>query len=205
MTEDFLTLAPGFDDPTHDAQRVFRQILDAVSMPGRAVKLNDAFQGLDGLSDIVARPLAAALLALADFETPVWLDSSELADLAALIRFHGGAPITQDPAQAAFAVIRHCNRLPALSTFAWGTPEYPDRSTTLLIQVDALSGGAPIILSGPGIPERQQITPRGLPAHFWTERAQMQRDFPCGVDCFLFSRESVIGLPRTTLAQAVEA
>jgi alpha-D-ribose 1-methylphosphonate 5-triphosphate synthase subunit PhnH len=35
--------------------------------------LNDAFMGLDGLSDSVARPLAAALLALADFETPVWL------------------------------------------------------------------------------------------------------------------------------------
>jgi len=205
MSDDFLTLAPGFDEPTHDAQRVFRQMLDAVAMPGRVVKLNDAFSGLDSLSDSVARPLAAALLAMADFETPVWLDSSALTDLAALIRFHGGAPITQDPALAAFAVIRHCNTLPALSTFAWGTPEYPDRSTTLLIQVDALSGGTPISLTGPGIPERQQIAPRGLAARFWTERAHMQRDFPCGVDCFLFNRESVFGLPRTTLAQAMEA
>jgi alpha-D-ribose 1-methylphosphonate 5-triphosphate synthase subunit PhnH len=205
MSAELATLVPGFDDPTHDAQRVFRQLLEAIAMPGRPLSLSHAFTGLDGLSEAVSRPLAAALLALADFETPVWLDGRALGDLAALIRFHGGAPITEDAATAAFAVILPCNAMPPLSAFAWGTPEYPDRSTTLLIHVDALSGGASVSLTGPGIRERQTITPRGLPLAFWAERVEMQRDFPCGVDCFLFDRERVIGLPRTTVAQLVEA
>ena len=36
---DLRTLAPGLADPAHDAQQLFRAILDATSHPGRIVSL----------------------------------------------------------------------------------------------------------------------------------------------------------------------
>ena len=38
-------LAPGFADPAHDAQRLFRSVLDAFSHPGRIGELHDAAAG----------------------------------------------------------------------------------------------------------------------------------------------------------------
>jgi alpha-D-ribose 1-methylphosphonate 5-triphosphate synthase subunit PhnH len=195
------TLAGGLQDPVHDAQRIFRILLDAMCHPGRRFSLGGRFAGLDGLAAAVPAPLAAALLSLADFETPVWLEAAFAADLGPLLRFHAGTPLAAEPRQAAFAVAR-ANAVPPLDAFAWGSPEYPDRSTTLLIVVEALSGGEPHLVSGPGIAAPFAFAPRGLPPAFWQQRRDMQAEFPLGVDCLLFDRDGVAALPRTTVASA---
>jgi alpha-D-ribose 1-methylphosphonate 5-triphosphate synthase subunit PhnH len=68
----------------------------------------------------------------------------------------------------------------------------------LLIRVDSLTGGEPVVLSGPGIQHTATIAPAGLPEHFWQERAALAPLFPCGVDCYLVCGAGLIGLPRTT-------
>lgn len=200
MSAELINLARGFAEPVHDAGAVFRLLLDALAMPGRALALDDAFCGLDDLDAGIARPLAAALLTLADFETPVWIDADPGRHLETLIRFHCGAPVAAVRREAPFAVIRDAAGLPALDGFSWGVPEYPDRAATLLIQLPSLDGGLPLSLSGPGIADAREFAPLGLPARFWQEREAMQADFPCGVDCFLFDGSRVAGLPRTTIA-----
>ncbi|MEA3129828.1 MAG: alpha-D-ribose 1-methylphosphonate 5-triphosphate synthase subunit PhnH, partial [Paraburkholderia sp.] len=89
----------------------------------------------------------------------------------------------------------------ALESFALGAAESPEQSVTLLIRVEALTGGAPVVLSGPGIQHTQTIAPVGLPEHFWRERAALAPLFPCGVDCYLVCGNTLIGLPRTTQAK----
>jgi alpha-D-ribose 1-methylphosphonate 5-triphosphate synthase subunit PhnH len=204
MNENLVTLARGFAEPVHDAGSVFRAILDATAQPGRPVALGTRFAGLDDLAADIPRPLAAALLALADFETPVWIDRDERRELEALVRFHCGARLATCPAEASFAVIRQAERIPDLDAFAWGTPEYPDRSATLLVVVDSLDGGTPMTLTGPGIETHRRFAPAGLPARFWQERRLMQADFPCGLDCLFFDATLVLALPRTSLAQPLE-
>jgi alpha-D-ribose 1-methylphosphonate 5-triphosphate synthase subunit PhnH len=194
------TLAGGLQDPVHDAQRIFRTVLDAMSHPGRPYALQGRYGGLAGLGDAVPATVVAALLSLADFETPVWLQAGLAEQLGPLLRFHAGTPITVDTQRAAFAVARAAN-LPALDAFAWGSAEYPDRSTTLLLVVDSFVGGEPLTLSGPGIATPFSFAPAGLPPDFWRQRQKMQSEFPRGVDCLLFDRESVAALPRTTVAQ----
>ncbi|HEX3381174.1 MAG TPA: phosphonate C-P lyase system protein PhnH [Paraburkholderia sp.] len=192
------TLTPGFADPVHDTQTVFRTLLDALSRPGTIGVIRDV---LPELRNTPVEPAAfAALLTLCDYATPVWLAQPDLA-LASALRFHTGAPLVDAPGEAAFVYLHDANALPPLESFAPGSAESPEQSATLLIRVDALTGGAPVTLSGPGILDTETISPVGLPARFWRERALLAPLFPCGIDCYLVCGPRVIGLPRTTEAK----
>jgi len=192
------TLTPGFADPVHDTQAVFRILLDALSRPGTVGVVE---HGLPEVRATRAELAAfAALLTLCDYATPVWLAQPDAA-LSTALRFHTGAPLVSEPEQAAFAYIHDASAMPALESFALGAAESPEQSVTLLIRVEALTGGAPVVLSGPGIQHTETIAPVGLPEHFWRERAALAPLFPCGVDCYLVCGNTLIGLPRTTQAK----
>jgi alpha-D-ribose 1-methylphosphonate 5-triphosphate synthase subunit PhnH len=192
------TLAPGFADPIHDTQAVFRTLLDALSRPGTVGVIENVLP--EGRATRPEFAAFAALLALCDYATPVWLAQPDTA-LGSALRFHTGAPLVDEPGQAAFAYIHDAGALPPLESFALGAAESPEQSVTLLIRVDALTGGAPIVLSGPGIQHTATIAPVGVPEHFWRERAALAPLFPCGVDCYLVCGARLIGLPRTTQAK----
>jgi alpha-D-ribose 1-methylphosphonate 5-triphosphate synthase subunit PhnH len=197
------TMAPalaGLSDPVHDGQRIFRAVLDALSRPGKPVALHGSYNGLADLPAHAPAPLTAVLLALADHETPVWLDPHLTPLLSGLLRFHCGAPLVSTTGAASFAAFGAGTTLPPLQQFAWGSAEYPDRGCTLLVAMDSLQGGQPITLRGPGILDSLVIAPQGLPDSFWSQRSAMQQEFPLGVDCLLFDATCVVGLPRTTLA-----
>ena len=95
--------------------------------------------------------------------------------------------------------------LPSFAHFALGSQEYPDRSTTIIVEVEALDGGRLLQLSGPGIRETVQIAPKGLPEMFlrqWTDNRAL---FPRGVDVVLTAGRQLIALPRTCKITALEA
>lgn len=193
-------LSPGFADPVHDTQAVFRTLLDALARPGtigiveRVLPRDPAATTPRTKAD---RATLATLLALCDGSTPVWLATPD-AVLGSTLRFHTGAPLVDDPRDAAFAYVHDAQALPTLECFAIGEPETPEQSVTLLIRVDSLTGGAPVVLRGPGIERTQTIAPTGLPSRFWRERAELAPLFPCGIDCYLVCGDALIGLPRTT-------
>jgi alpha-D-ribose 1-methylphosphonate 5-triphosphate synthase subunit PhnH len=192
------TLAPGFADPVHDTQVVFRTLLDALSRPGSVGVVENVLPEVQATRAELAA--FAALLTLCDYATPVWLAQADTA-LSSALRFHTGAPLVNEPGQAAFAYIHDASAMPALESFALGAAESPEQSVTLLIRVEALTGGAPVVLSGPGIQHTATIAPLGLPEHFWRERAALAPLFPCGIDCYLVCGNTLIGLPRTTQAK----
>ncbi|MBN3847693.1 phosphonate C-P lyase system protein PhnH [Paraburkholderia sp. Ac-20342] len=201
------TLTPGFADPVHDTQAVFRTLLDALSRPGTPGVVGDRLPGSSEAHETHdshearAEPAAfAALLTLCDYATPIWLAQADTA-LASALRFHTGAPLVETPAEAAFAYIHDADALPPLDSFALGNAESPEQSATLLIRVASLTGGAPVVLRGPGIRETATIAPAGLPARFWRERAALAPLFPCGIDCYLVCGTRLVGLPRTTEAK----
>ena len=86
----------------------------------------------------------------------------------------------------------------AWTRFALGTPDYPDRSATLLLPVLSLTNGAPLALTGPGIETDRTIAPAGLPAGFLPVMAQNHAGFPLGFDLVLVAGEDALALPRTT-------
>jgi alpha-D-ribose 1-methylphosphonate 5-triphosphate synthase subunit PhnH len=190
------TLAPGFADPVHDSQAVFRVLLDALARPGSTRAIEVALGDSDALANGPSAALAA-LLTLCDYATPVWLQRRDDA-LASTIRFHTGAPLVDAPDQAAFAYIDDAAALPSPEAFPLGDPAAPERSATLLIRVDAFEGGRPLKLTGPGIETVAMIAPVGIDDTFWTARAALATVLPCGIDCYLVCGRAVMGIPRTT-------
>lgn len=188
------TLLPGFDDPVGGAQATFRAALQALAHPG-AIQSLDAASGVpDGLSPA----MTAMLLALADIDAPVWLPAGVGETVRGFLRFHCGCPLVDEPAQARFVAVPAGCAAPALDRCDAGDPAYPDRSATLLLEVQAFDAGTPLTLSGPGIPGSRALRVQGLPAGFQAQWAANHSMFPLGVDLFLTQGSRLCGLPRTT-------
>ncbi|MFN3349594.1 phosphonate C-P lyase system protein PhnH [Pseudorhodoplanes sp.] len=189
-------LSAAFADPVRDAQAVFRAAMNALARPGMVLQLDCALAPPAPLST----GAAAIALALADYETPLWLDAELAASeaVAAWLRFHTGAPVVADPARAVFALISDARALPDLALFSWGEQDYPDRSATLIVQVASLSAGTALRLSGPGIETAQMLRAGPLPADFADRAGANRALFPRGVDFLLVADKAVAALPRST-------
>ncbi|MEM8974083.1 MAG: phosphonate C-P lyase system protein PhnH [Pseudomonadota bacterium] len=185
----------GFANAISESQASFRSVMEALSRPGRAVTLPVLPASPTGFP----AGMAAIALTLTDYETPVWFDEKLRAidEVRRFIAFHTNAPVISEPSEASFAFSLEAKSLPDLGLFAQGSLEFPDRSTTLVVEVASLTGGLPIKLQGPGIESIQSIEPTSLPADF-AERLTHNRElFPCGVDIILSAGETIVGLPRS--------
>jgi alpha-D-ribose 1-methylphosphonate 5-triphosphate synthase subunit PhnH len=189
-------LPAGFADKVLSAQSIFRSVMDAMARPGSIQRIASTAGTPVGMM----RGAAAIALTLFDHDTPVWLDGrmSATADVAKWLRFHTSAPVVADSSIASFALVGDPQSLPALDRFAFGSNEYPDRSTTLVLQVESLTDGPIVELQGPGIDGsavlRASIQPRDL-----FERLSINAAlFPRGIDVVLVHDDSIVAIPRTT-------
>jgi alpha-D-ribose 1-methylphosphonate 5-triphosphate synthase subunit PhnH len=189
---------PGLADPVHDAQRCFRAVLDAMAHPGRVVSVAGALAAPPPAP--LGEAAGAQLLTLCDIDTPLWL-SPEARSAATYLQFHCGAPIARSPQEARFALVADAAALPALDTFALGEDEYPDRSTTLVLQVADLAEGSGATLRGPGIQSIARLAVDGLPAGFWEQRAALQPLFPRGLDIVFACGSLLAAVPRSTMIE----
>ncbi|MBT9314691.1 phosphonate C-P lyase system protein PhnH [Leptothoe spongobia] len=187
-----ITQLAGFADAIHDAQHTFRALLDALARPGipqTTVSLTPP-SGLES-------SCAATCLTLLDLETSVWLQPGLPADVRSWLVFHTGCRFTDHPHAADFALIWQLNNAPELSEFSWGTAEYPESSTSLLIQLPNLTGGEPITLEGPGILSEIEVS-LPMESAFWQQWETMTANYPLGLDCWCFAQNQIMGLPRTS-------
>jgi len=188
-------LAPAFADPVRGSQRVFRSVMDAMARPGTIVAAGGLAQAPQPLGLVAA----AVALTLIDYETPVWLDPAlaQSTEVAAWLRFHTGAPLADDPRQAAFGFIADPPRMPPFEAFSQGSMEYPDRAATLVLQVERLSDNGGFWLSGSGIRGSRALSASPLPADFAARMRANRALFPRGLDIIVASATMVAALPRS--------
>lgn len=178
-------LGGGFTDTSRDAAIAFRATLDALSRPGTIVTVAGA---------IPPAPLSIAagvvILTLIDGTTPLHLaggyDTKPVRDW---ITFHTGAPLVA--AQNAAFALGDWAALQPLGRFAIGSPEYPDRSATLIVECANLAASG-TTLTGPGINGSARLSLPD-PAAF----AANARLYPLGLDFFLTCGTQLAGLPRS--------
>lgn len=189
-------LPPGFADKVLSAQSTFRSVMEAMARPGTVRRIVPGA----GAPAPMMPATAAMALTLFDHDTPLWLDAPlrEAADVAKWLKFHTSAPIVTDPSVAAFALAADGEALPALERFALGTSDYPDRSTTLILQVGALGAGEAFELRGPGIDGTATVRATLSPADLFDRLRINAALFPRGIDVVLVAGDELVALPRTT-------
>jgi len=185
------TFEGGFSDPPVEAARAFRAVMTAMARPADIAQVTGATP---------PAPLSVAagvvVLTLCDPETAIFLAPSH--DTQAVrdwITFQTGAPVAC-PAEAQFA-IGIWDELPR-SQFNRGTSEYPDRSATLIVEMDVLDNSG-AVLRGPGIEDKAQLSLPQVDA--FVENAAA---FPLGLDFIFTSADRLAALPRTTRVSAPE-
>jgi len=191
--------ALAFADPVFESQAVFRRIMRAMATPGTIFPCGEALAPPAPL----APAAAAALLTLADFETPLWIAPSFAAAsgdaVAAYLTFHTGAPLAPSPETAAFALIDLAADGLRLERFALGSAEYPDRSTTVVAQGASLSEGLALSLAGPGVQGEAELRAAPLPRDFLAQWRANRSRFPLGVDMILAAGTNLACLPRSVV------
>jgi alpha-D-ribose 1-methylphosphonate 5-triphosphate synthase subunit PhnH len=187
----------GFIDPVDDANAVFRQVLDALAHPGRIVRIVQPTRVPRGS---LGRAAIGVALALADFETPVWLDEAA-APAGSHLRFHCNCPIVSKPDQASFLFVAEAALVPDLEMLPLGSDAYPDQGATLVIEVAALAAEGALTLEGPGIDGGSRLGVTGLRPEFWDTRAALAPLFPRGIDLLLTRGDLLVAIPRTTLVR----
>ncbi|MBR0694191.1 phosphonate C-P lyase system protein PhnH [Bradyrhizobium lablabi] len=189
-------LPAGFADKVLSAQSTFRSVMDAMARPGSVQRITAAA----GMPAGVMRGSAAIALTLFDHDTPIWLDAamSATSDVAKWLKFHTSAPVIADSSIASFALIGEANDLPSLDRFAFGSNEYPDRSTTLILQVDSLAQGPTFELRGPGIDGAALLQAMIRPRDLFERLSVNETLFPRGIDVVLVHDDRIVAIPRST-------
>jgi alpha-D-ribose 1-methylphosphonate 5-triphosphate synthase subunit PhnH len=193
-------LPAGFADKVLSAQSTFRSVMDAIARPGSVQRIVAAA----GTPGAMMRGTAAIALTLFDHDTPVWLDPqmSETSEVTKWLKFHTGAPVVGDSSICSFALIGDPAALPPLDRFSFGTNEYPDRSTTLILQVESLTQGRSLELRGPGIDGAAVLQAAIEPADLLQRLAINTALFPRGIDVVLVHDDTIVAIPRTTRLSA---
>jgi alpha-D-ribose 1-methylphosphonate 5-triphosphate synthase subunit PhnH len=189
-------LPAGFADKVLAAQSTFRSVMDAMARPGSVRPIAAAA----GTPSPMMRGTAAIALTLFDHDTPVWLDPSmsETSEVTKWLKFHTGAPVIADSSICSFALIGDARALPGLDRFSFGSNEYPDRSTTLILQVESLTQGMSLELRGPGIDGTAVLQAAIQPADLFERLALNATLFPRGIDVVLVADDAIVAIPRTT-------
>lgn len=189
-------LPAGFADKVLLAQSTFRSVMEAMARPGSVQHVTASV----GAPAAVMCGTAAIALTLFDHDTPIWLDPqmSDTAEVGKWLKFHSGTPVVADPSVCSFALVGDAAALPDLGRFSFGSNEYPDRSTTLILQVESLTRGNEYRLCGPGIDGTAVLRATILSPDLFERLAVNEALFPRGIDVVLVADDAVVAIPRTT-------
>lgn len=188
----------GLENPVLDALAAFRQLIDAMSQPGKIVTIDKMQEHPDALNPASY----AVILSMMDQDTEVnLLGEVNTASVRDSLSFHNAISLSEDISSAAFVICNE-NERPDLGSLNLGTEAWPDQSCTLIIQCDSFEEGMTYLASGPGIQTTNKIRCSALNDMLAKQREKLALQFPLGVDVIFTCNNELFCLPRTTLLKA---
>lgn len=200
MSMNLTNVSSGFENIERDSQNIFRQVLNSFSRPGIAFDINPRVKSSASVTYSIGVSLLLALMETGSvLYTPGELIDSNLSNF---LKFHTGCKLTTIANQAHYIWVQDPQCLPSLSSCALGSVEYPEKSSTLIIEVESFKSPTQLSANhtwhGPGIKEGIDLEIMGLNDSFWKERQEIRLLYPCGVDIIFCTATQIVALPRST-------
>lgn len=205
-------------DGVYHTQNVFRQLLAAMSEPGRVVAI-PPWSPPDP-SPFVSPPLASIALTLLDRQVTFATGGSGQQALAAALQTLTWAKAAEPGSPAEYVFIQEPTDAQEIRRFLSplfaGELLNPGQGALITILVSRVQAVEPTDcpelsriatrlwrMSGPGIPGTRLVAVSGLEEDWIRRREEMVRDYPMGTDFLLVDHEGhLVGVPRhTTLHQ----
>lgn len=166
-------------------QRVFRELVEALSRPG---DMRDLTTCVDG-----AAAQRAVLATLMDGEMTLADPHGQIASADwPLLQAKPGAT------ESARYIVADGRRAPDFQPLL-GSLESPEFGATVLVEIDCVGEGALTLeLAGPGVDGKRTLYLAGLHPDWLARRADWVGGFPLGVDLLLSDTRRLVALPRTT-------
>ena len=182
----------GFDDPALGPHQTFRAILAAMDHPGQLVTINENPYA----PDVFNSASAATCLTLLDDETPVWTDVDPMGPAINWLQLDCGSSVVTEPCMANFAIITRPATMPALEYFRVDRYEYPEKATTMVVQVDDILPGKDNKYSHISVDKNAQLELKGVPNKFWNQWQQLSDLYSLGIDVFFTCDDVLVALPK---------
>ncbi|MCZ2259165.1 phosphonate C-P lyase system protein PhnH [Sporosarcina sp. G11-34] len=193
-------------DVVHDTQEVFRTILHCMSRPGTIKNIEEVGKPVKPFG-YCQHSTSVTAITLLDAEVSFHV----IGENATAIENYLSAFTLSKVADVHIAdyifIMKDAKKQTISDIFnkaKKGTLLNPHESATIIVETDALSNGKDLLLKGPGIQHTENVKIDG--SEFWVmERAEVNKEYPLGVDMVLIDRESnMICLPRTTMIHDCE-
>lgn len=188
-------ITAGLNNPGHQSQQIFRQVLKVMSEPGLVEQLPE-LESLPPLDNACY----GLILSLLDQSTPLLLSAEfNQPSVRQNLSFHTGVPFTDVAAEAAF-VLAFAGEIDSLTAYNKGSAEYPETGASLILRVNGINNGCgtTMTLSGPGIPGQRLLQLDGISdtlCQYLTERPD---EFPSGIDLLICCGNQLVCIPRST-------
>jgi alpha-D-ribose 1-methylphosphonate 5-triphosphate synthase subunit PhnH len=194
--------------PSHEEiilQKVFRRVLQAMSRPGRTYSVAAQYSVSDRWSSLML-----VLRTVLDHEVSFCVVGNGTGKELERMIFDKTKSKVADIASADYIIVPDGDSHGEILKAQRGTPEYPDRSATVIFSLPSLllkEEGKPLLaFTGPGI--REEIVTAPLKGIEFRELAclkEINSEYPLGVDTlFIDQGGRVMALPRSTAIEIKE-
>ena len=98
---------------------------------------------------------------------------------------------------AKFVIITRPANMPALDTFRVGRFEYPEKATTIVVQVDDIAPAVENKNCNIFVNNTAQLDLKGISRNFLYQWRQLSSLYPMGIDIFVICEDVLTALPKT--------
>lgn len=176
----------------HTTQSVYRQLVNITSRPGHIEHIEEEVKNYSDFSN------ATLLTAMTLFDNEIsFMTPDERMDKE--LKVLTGAASIDDMSETDFIVVKGSDLKGEYFTeTAHGVLISPEKSVTLIIEVDSLTSGESYTFTGPGIKDETKV--KLALGHEWMAlRNEACKEFPLGLDIILTDKENqAMMIPRTT-------